>query len=116
MKWSIAKTVLLLAVFGGVGFALFLYDKALSILSKVVDAVGYNWVSISIIFVISIFLAVLCFRAIGLDIKNTNKPNELNLTQILKSFIGGVIICYSRFVIAGVLGLIALMVITKVAN
>lgn len=116
MKSLLPKTTLILSMLCGVLLSLFLYTQILSILSRVMDVVGYNWISLGVIFVISVWLARLCFRVLNDGIKNKNDFNKLSLFMMLKFFVGGFIGCYTMYAIVGSLVLIVLMVFRATLN
>ena len=110
MKSFLAKITLLLSMLCGALLSLFLYTQILNLLSRVMDVVGYNWISLGVIFVTSVLLARLCFRVLNDGIKNANDSDKLSLFKALKFFVGGFISCYAMFAIIGSLVLIVLMV------
>lgn len=116
MKTFSAKTILLVIMLGGSGLAIILYNQVLSLLSKLIGIMGYNWISICIVFIIGLLLAGLDIRMIAKDLRTTNSINELSALKMAKFFMGGFIGSYAGFLVMGVFALIMLLLLRTFFN
>lgn len=116
MKTFLAKAILLLTMVGGLSLALFLYNHVLALLSRLIDVVGYNWISIVMLFVVGILVAGLDIRMLAKDFRTTNAINELSVPKVLKFFVGGFVGCYAGFSVMGVFALITSILLRTFFN
>jgi len=111
MKSYIAKSILILVMLGGTVSGLLIYNRALSILSVVIDLVGYSWISIIFLFMFGVFIARLVIGTLSKELVATTAFTEINLMKISKFFVGGFVGCYSAFSIVGPIAFVAYMVL-----
>jgi len=104
MKAYLGKSSLLLIMLGGTVSGLLVYNQVLSFLGKIFDF-GSDWIFISLIllFAVSLLIARVGVRILVRELISTNAFNEINLSKVLKFFIGGFIGCYVAVSIVGTL-------------
>jgi len=102
-----------MAATAGAGLSLVLYPKIFYFFSVVMNFVGFNIISVGIMFIISIWLAGQCFRLLGNDLRNTNNLRELNIQKVLKFLVGGFLGSYGFIGTNGTVVLFVLMLLAR---
>jgi hypothetical protein len=107
MKTYLAKSTLILAGMGGTLLGLLMYSDVLFVFSK---TVGFKWLSISVVFIISLIILRLGGKILNRESEAVNSFKEINLFRVLKFFIVGFMFCYAGFSAIGGIFLVLFMV------
>jgi len=109
-KAFFVKSSLLLIMLTGAAFSIVLYNQTLSLAGSFFD-IRYAWISVPILFSISLFIAKVGGRSLSNDLESTKSFSEIRLFIILKFFIGGFIGCYIGFIVVGIIVLILYLIL-----
>jgi hypothetical protein len=110
MRANAAKFILILVLLTGEALGLFMYSRVLSLLAGFFEI---NWISLILLFVMSVLLFVFGLRILIGDLLETTSLDRINLIKILEFLMGGFISCYVVFSLIGIPMLAIFMLIQK---
>ena len=104
-----ARSILILIMLGGTVSGLLTYSRILSLILPTFNFTKH-WIFIALLFAISLLILRVGIKKLATELWATVAFREINITKILKFFIGGFIGCYVGFLFLGTIVLTALVI------